>query len=237
MVPLQGATSGQPLLLHCAQRGFDRGPDALIGTNRLNRRVFGRGDGAEEHGQYSGDPTRMARRLRAPSAPPFPRLSGWRRAPRRLRAHAGISSCFPKRCKTALQLRDLFAPRRQRRGACQVADLAERMRPAQLAHLLEVVVDGVDIRDEQLLRPPEANWMGDSSRRVAVLHARNCRGCERPFSICCGCDRGHVYGSDHCRDEAKKKRRYAHGMSVTAHACSILKLFDASLVRSLPGSS
>jgi len=49
--------------------------------------------------------------------------------------------------------------------------------------------------------------MGDSPREVAFVHARNCRECERPFSICCGCDRGHVYGSDDCRNEAGKRRR------------------------------
>lgn len=41
----------------------------------------------------------------------------------------------------------------------------------------------------------------------AVLHTRNCRECGRAFSICCGCDRGHVYGSDDCRAEARRKRR------------------------------
>ncbi len=46
-----------------------------------------------------------------------------------------------------------------------------------------------------------------SSSEVAVLHARHCRGCERSFFICCGCDRGHRYGSRGCSETAVRQRR------------------------------
>jgi hypothetical protein len=42
---------------------------------------------------------------------------------------------------------------------------------------------------------------------VAVLHARHCRRCEQAFAICCGCDRGHRYGSRPCSEASQREQR------------------------------
>src|SRR4029077_446800 len=45
------------------------------------------------------------------------------------------------------------------------------------------------------------------SSEVPVLHTRHCRCCERPFAICCGCDRGHRYGSPSCSETSRRQLR------------------------------
>ena len=44
---------------------------------------------------------------------------------------------------------------------------------------------------------------------VPLLHARHCRRCERPFAICCACDRGYCYGSRCCSEQARREQRWA----------------------------
>ena len=47
------------------------------------------------------------------------------------------------------------------------------------------------------------------SSEAAVLHPRHCRRCQRPFAICCSCDRGHCYGSHCCSQAARREQRKA----------------------------